>query len=86
LVSSHRQQTLDEEVFLLNGIDVRRFKVVALKSSQHFRAGFNDIAKAIVAADAPGATSLQIENLPHRRIERPIWPLDDKAQYEEGRR
>jgi microcystin degradation protein MlrC len=86
LVSSHRQQTLDEEVFLLNGIDVRRYKVVALKSSQHFRAGFNDIAKAIVAADAPGATSLQIEKLPHRRIQRPIWPLDDETQYEEARR
>src|SRR5439155_25150004 len=47
LVSSSRQQTLDEEVFLLNGIDVRRYKIVALKSSQHFRAGFNEIASAI---------------------------------------
>jgi microcystin degradation protein MlrC len=84
LVSSSRQQTLDEEVFLLNGIDVRRYKIVALKSSQHFRAGFNEIASKIIAADAPGATSLQIEKLPHKRIRRPIWPLDEKAAYVEA--
>lgn len=83
LVSSRRQQTLDEEVFLLNGVDVRRYKIVALKSSQHFRAGFNDISRGIIAADAPGATSLQIEKLPHHRIRHPIWPQDRDAEYVE---
>ncbi len=85
LVSSSRQQTLDDEVFRLNGIDVSRYKIVALKSSQHFRAGFNHLAKGIVAADAPGATSLQIEKLTHHRIQRPIWPKDDNAEYVESR-
>jgi microcystin degradation protein MlrC len=83
LVSSSRQQTLDEEVFLLNGVDVRRYKIVALKSSQHFRAGFSHIASGIVTADAPGATSLRIEALPHRRIRHPIWPLDEDTDYVE---
>jgi microcystin degradation protein MlrC len=77
LVSSRRQQVLDDQVFLLHGIDVRRRRLVALKSSQHFRAGFRDLATEIIAADAPGATSLQIEKLPYRRIRRPIWPLDE---------
>jgi len=83
LVSSRRQQTLDEEVFLLNGIDVRRYKIVALKSSHHFRAGFSDISKGIITADAPGATSLQIEKLQHHRIRHPIWPQDRAAEYVE---
>jgi microcystin degradation protein MlrC len=77
LVSSRRQQVLDDQVFLLHGIDVRQRRLVAVKSSQHFRAGFRDLAAEIIAADAPGATSLQIEKLPYRRIRRPIWPLDE---------
>lgn len=81
IVSSVRSQTLDPEVFLLHGIDVARYKVVALKSSQHFRAGFRHLAAAIIAADAPGATTLQLQGFPHKRIARPIWPLDAGASY-----
>ena len=35
LVASDRAQTLDPEVFLLHGIDVTRYKIIALKSQQH---------------------------------------------------
>ncbi|HTO09873.1 MAG TPA: M81 family metallopeptidase, partial [Myxococcota bacterium] len=38
LVSSRSQQVFDPEVFRMHGIDVRRAKLVALKSAQHFRA------------------------------------------------
>jgi microcystin degradation protein MlrC len=81
IVSSSRQQVLDEEVFLLHGIDVRRRRIVALKSSQHFRTGFAPLASAIVTADAPGATSLDLHALNHRRVTRPLWPLDPDAVY-----
>ncbi len=81
LVASERNQVLDDEVFLLHGIDVRRYKIVALKSSAHFRAGFAPLAAAIITADAPGATTLHLENFAHRRIRRPIWPLDATATY-----
>ena len=82
LVSSERNQVLDDEVFLLHGIDVRRRKIVALKSSAHFRAGYNHLAKAIIAADAPGATTLRFErSFTYHRVRRPIWPLDEDATY-----
>lgn len=84
LVSSQRQQVLDEEVFLLHGIDVRRCKIVALKSSSHFRAGFRHLARAIIAADAPGATTLRVEVFPFQRIRCPMWPLDAEATYGNG--
>ena len=76
LVGSERQQVLDDEMFLLHGIDVRRYRIVALKSSSHFRAGFTHLAKAIIAADAPGATTLRLDAFPYQRIRRTIWPLD----------
>jgi microcystin degradation protein MlrC len=82
LVGSERSQVLDDEVFLLHGIDVRRYRIVALKSSAHFRAGFTGLARAIVTADAPGATTLRLENFTHHRIRRPIWPFDPQTTYE----
>jgi microcystin degradation protein MlrC len=82
LVASERNQVLDDEVFLLHGIDVRREKIVALKSSAHFRAGFTHLAKAIITADAPGATTLRFERaFTYSRVRRPIWPLDEEATY-----
>jgi microcystin degradation protein MlrC len=83
LVASERNQVLDDEVFLLHGIDVRRKKIVALKSSAHFRAGFTQLAKAIITADAPGATTLRFEReFTYGRVRRPMWPLDEGAVYE----
>lgn len=76
LVGSRRNQVLDDEIFRLHGIDVRRYRIVAVKSSAHFRAGFTQLATAIIAADAPGATTLDLSGFPYHRIRRTIWPLD----------
>ncbi|HKX16566.1 MAG TPA: M81 family metallopeptidase [bacterium] len=81
LVSSVRSQTLDPEVFLVHGIDVARYRIVALKSSQHFRAGFEPIAARIITADSPGLTTLDLTTFPYRRLARPVWPLDDAARF-----
>jgi microcystin degradation protein MlrC len=77
IVSSVRTQTLDSEVFLLHGIDVRRYRVVALKSQQHFRAGFDHLAGTTIRCDTPGFTSSNLALLPYKRVARPIWPLDE---------
>jgi microcystin degradation protein MlrC len=82
LVSSVRQQTFDAEVFLLHGIDVTRYKIVALKSSNHFRAGFAPLAREIITADSPGLTTLRIERFPRRRSTQPLWPLVPGATYD----
>ena len=50
--------------------------VVALKSQQHFRGGFKDLAGTIIRTDTPGFTTSNLSNLPFQRIQRPIWPLD----------
>jgi microcystin degradation protein MlrC len=84
LVASKRTQVLDPEPFLLHGIDVGRCRVVGLKSSAHFRAGFAPIAKHIVTADPPGITTSNLSNLPYRQLRRPIYPLDEDTLYRPG--
>jgi microcystin degradation protein MlrC len=81
IVASKRSQTLDAEVFLLHGIDVTRCRIVALKSSNHFRAGFQPLAHRIITADPPGLTTLQVQVFERSRTRRPIWPLDADAEY-----
>jgi microcystin degradation protein MlrC len=82
IVSSKRMQVFDPELFLLHGIDVTRCKVVGVKSSNHFRAGFEPIASAIITADSPGLSTLRLDYLPARtKTPRPIWPLDQDAVY-----
>ena len=81
IVASRRSQTFDPEPFLALGMDVMRYRFVALKSSNHFRAGFQDLAAAIITADPPGLTTHHIEVFPRQRIGTPLWPIDDRAQF-----
>jgi microcystin degradation protein MlrC len=79
VVASKRTQVLDPGPFLLHGIDVTRCRIVGLKSSAHFRAGFSRIAKHIVTTDPPGISTSNLSSFPYRRLRRPIYPLDRNA-------
>jgi microcystin degradation protein MlrC len=81
IVAERRGQTLDDAIFRLHGIDVRDYKIVALKSSNHFRAGFRDLAAAIVTSDAPGLTTTRVEVFDHERSARALWPRDPGVTY-----
>lgn len=86
IVSSRRNQTFDTEPFKALGIDVTRYKIVALKSSNHFRAGFQELAREIVTADPPGLTTHHIEIFPRKHKPWAMWPLDEDARYEPERK
>ena len=81
LVCSVRAQVMDEQIFLLHGINVLEYKIVALKSSQHFRASFEPIAARIITVDSPGLTCLQFTQFDYKRLQRPIYPLDQEAVF-----
>ena len=85
VVASRRSQTFDREPFLAVGIDVMKYKIVALKSSNHFRAGFQHLAGAIVTADTPGLTTHDISVFPRQSTARKLWPVDPEAEYESER-
>jgi microcystin degradation protein MlrC len=81
LVCSVRTQVIDEQIYLLHGIDVNTYKIVALKSSQHFRAAFEPISKQIITVDSPGLTTLQFSFFNYKRLTRPIYPLDEMSVH-----
>ena len=54
VLASRKCQAADQEMFRHVGIEPRRCRVVALKSSVHFRADFEPIAKEVLVVRAPG--------------------------------
>lgn len=82
VVTTRRSQVFDPEIFRIHGIDVRQCKIVGLKSSQHFRAGFAPIAADIIRADTPGTTSIDLFALPFQRLEGPVWPLQSDTEWD----
>ncbi|MED4940711.1 M81 family metallopeptidase [Heyndrickxia coagulans] len=76
IVCSKRAQTFDEQIFKLHGIDVTQYKIVALKSENHFRSSFTPLAKKIISVDSPGLSSYNLLNFQYRRVKRPVLPLD----------
>jgi len=77
ILISHRRQTLDPEMIRFVGIDPLAEKILVVKSSIHYRAAFEPIARAILEVDAPGLSSSNLGRFAFTRVRRPIFPLDD---------
>jgi microcystin degradation protein MlrC len=76
IVVSHRSQTLDPEMIRFVGIDPERERILVVKSSIHYRAAFEPIAREIIEVDAPGLSSSNLARFSFTHVRRPIFPLD----------
>jgi microcystin degradation protein MlrC len=77
LVGSHRQQPYDPEAFRSQGITPEREGVLVLKSTVHYRAGFEPLVGAIREVATPGLCSPDLSAFDYEHVPRPIYPLDD---------
>ncbi len=77
MVASRRYQNYDRMFFLSLGIDPGTYAVVAVKSSQHFRAAYQPLASEVVVVDeGNGITTQDIRSRTYKNVRRPIYPLD----------
>ena len=81
ILISQRWQTLDPEMIRFTGIDPLAEKILVVKSTIHYRAAFEPIARAIIEVDAPGLSSSNLERFAFKRLRRPIFPLDPETTY-----
>ena len=79
VVSSNRTQTFDDGPFQLVGLDWRTFPVLALKSSQHFKAFWAERAGQIICCDSPGIQASNLSFLPFRYADTSYYPLQDAS-------
>ncbi len=68
VVGSRRCQCLDQAIFTHIGLDPANARIVVVKSTVHFRADFEPIAKTILVAEAPGAFPCRLDGVPYRRL------------------
>lgn len=65
------------KVYETVGLNPREAKIVIVKSPSGFRADYGPFAREIFLADCPGLASPHFEQLPYRRIPRPLYPFDE---------
>lgn len=68
LVGSRRVQAADQSMFRQIGVEPSQAKILALKSSVHFRADFQPIAEAVLVAAAPGPNPIDHRTLDYKRL------------------
>ena len=68
VVTSARIQCLDRAVFSHLGINPSRLSIVAVKSTVHFRADFEQIASRVILVDAPGCNPCVLDRIDYKRL------------------
>ncbi len=68
VVASRKMQALDKAILRHVGIEPVSCRIIALKSSVHFRADFGPLATRVIVAAAPGPVAADPASLPFRHL------------------
>ena len=71
---TERCQVFSPDGFARLGIEPSRKRIVVVKSTNHFYAGFAPIAAEILYVSAPTAMPADFATIPYRKFTRPYWP------------
>ena len=77
VVNSSRGQVFSPSVFSNFGIDPQSKRLLVVKSTQHFYAGFAPIADEIIYMAAPGAIPPRFTEIPYQRVDLNKYPWVD---------
>jgi microcystin degradation protein MlrC len=76
---SNRTQALGLELFTNLGIEPHKKRIVVVKSTNHFMAAYGPLARKVIYVDGDGPLSRDYRKIPYTRVNRPIWPLDERT-------
>lgn len=76
VVCSIRDQAYGPDLFTCMGLELAEYRIAAVKSAQHFAAGFAPISSRIVLGSGGGPLQTDFRAIDYRCVRRPIWPLD----------
>ncbi|MDE0049733.1 MAG: M81 family metallopeptidase [Rhodospirillales bacterium] len=74
VLNTVRTQVFHPDAFTAVGLDPAAKKIVVVKSTQHFHAGFAPIAAEILYVAAPGAIAPDFAAIPYTKLTKPYWP------------
>ena len=74
VLNATRTQVFNPDVFTQLGIDLTNYRIIVVKSTQHFYAGFEPIAAAIYYVSGPGTLTSDYGSIPFTKRTTPYWP------------
>ncbi len=74
ILNSTRSQVFNQDAFTGLGCTLADKKIVVVKSTQHFYAGFAPLAAEVRYVAAGGAIGPDFANIPYTKRTRPFWP------------
>lgn len=74
---SRRQQTLGPTAFTHLGVPLHEARVIGVKSSHHYYAGFSPLSSDCRVIETGAALSMDFAQLPYRQRDRDFFPAVD---------
>ena len=84
VLNTVRTQVFHPDAFTAVGLNPAARKIVVVKSTQHFHAGFAPIAQEILYVAAPGAIAPDFAAIPYTKLAKPYWPRVTDPWAEQG--
>lgn len=81
IIGSVRDQTFDDGPLLTTGTGLEGYRIIALKSANHFRGFYQSRAGKIIPCETPGLRSTDLKSYPYKNIRHPIYPLDEGVHF-----
>ena len=82
-VISGIMQPFDHGQLKMVGFDARDYRIIVVKSANHFRAWWSGVASKIIDCDPPGISSNDLTNFKFTKKLQRLYPLDADAVYPE---
>ena len=73
-ICTRRNQTFHADAFRAVGAEPADYRVVVVKSAQHFYNGFVGLAKEILYVATPGGADPDVTRKPYTKRKTPFWP------------
>lgn len=75
ILNSNRCQSFDPSLFTALGLEPEHYKVLLIKSTNHFYQGFSPLASHIIYVDAGAPYPSDPQRNAYKKLSRPIWPI-----------
>lgn len=82
VLCENRVQAYTPDIFTCVGIDPARMRLLVVKSTNHFRAGFSELSDRIVYVDSNAPYPHDPRTTPYRKMKRDIWPIVSSPIHE----
>ena len=81
ILTTQKQQPIDQALCRKLGLDCKEMKYLGIKSTGHFRSGFESIAGSIFNVDCNGLFPQDFSKLPYKNLGRSVYPLEKNIEF-----